>query len=208
MGPYRNNQETFTDFFMSFCSGFHEPRNATFLGVVHKYSEYEVEFKADVKRTITCITSILSEKILKAFTHAVRNEYWYQVYIDGLPIWGKVGERDENDGKYYINTHMKFDIGYNGQQIVDINLTTEMREELMEGAGITFSYEVNWKSSEVNWKSSEINFDNRFDKYLDPNFLNKDLFDPNFFKKWTWVFEHMVSKMTANRRFSVKLSFF
>jgi len=45
--------------------------------------------------------------------------------IDGLPFWRKVGERDEIDGKYYIHTHKRFDIGFNGRQIVDITLTAE-----------------------------------------------------------------------------------
>jgi len=122
-----------------------------------------MEFKIDAPRSVICMVT-LTEESAKAFTYAVKNEYWYQMYIDGLPIWGKVGERDERDGKYYIFTHKKFDIGYNGQQIVDITLTTDGREELKPGSHINFSYEVNWKSSKVEFK-------NRFDKYLDPNFF-------------------------------------
>lgn len=106
----------------------------------------------------------LTEDKVKAFTYAVMNEYWYQMYIDGLPIWGKVGDKDEKDGKYYIYTHKKFDIGRNGQQIVDISLTTEKKELLVAGSKIKFSYEVNWKPSVVEFKD-------RFDKYLDPNFF-------------------------------------
>ncbi|KAL7732527.1 hypothetical protein ACLKA6_019165 [Drosophila palustris] len=183
VAPYRYKQKTYMYYLLTLCSGYREPRNATFVGVEHKQSEYEVEFKADVERTITCMTAP-TDQIVTAFTHAVMNDYWYQMYIDGLPFWGKIGERDENDGKYYIYTHKKCDIGYNGQQIVDITLSTEKREELKEGASYAFSYEVNWKSS-------EINFENRFVKYLDRNFLNKELFDTNFFTKWNWVFEHM-----------------
>ncbi|KAL7732505.1 hypothetical protein ACLKA6_019148 [Drosophila palustris] len=156
VGPYHNRTETYAYFSLPFCSGYHEPRNATFRGVELKYS--------------------CRVEILKAFTHAVMNEYWYQMYFDGLPIWGKVGERDENDGKYYIYTHKRFDIGYNGQQIVDITLTTGTREELKADAKINFTYEVNWKPTEVD-------FQNRTDKYLDPNFLYKELLDPNFFKE-------------------------
>lgn len=104
----------------------------------------------------------LEEKNLKEFTYAVKNDYWYQMYIDGLPIWGKVGEKEDN--KYYIYTHKRFDIGYNGNQIVDINLTTEEKELLTMGTKLRFSYEVNWKPSTVK-------FENRFDKYLDPNFF-------------------------------------
>lgn len=76
---------------------------------------------------------------------------------------------ENNDGvavsdSYYIWTHKKFDIGYNGKQIVDVNLTSDNRVKLVQGTHIPFSYEVNWKKS-------NIKFEDRFDKYLDPNFF-------------------------------------
>lgn len=77
-----------------------------------------------------------------------------------------MGEPEENNGiiSYHIWTHKKFDIGYNGKQIVDVNLTSENKVKLVQGAHIPFSYEVNWKKSNVK-------FEDRFDKYLDPNFF-------------------------------------
>lgn len=170
VGPYHNRQETYAYFSLPFCSGqkssishYHETLSEALQGVELEFSGYEMEFKSDAPKSVICMVT-LQEESAKAFTYAVKNEYWYQMYIDGLPIWGKVGERDERDGKYYIFTHKKFDIGYNGQQIVDITLTTEGREELKPGSHINFSYEVNWKPSKVEFK-------NRFDKYLDPNFF-------------------------------------
>lgn len=114
-----------------------------------------------ISPTEICMVDLNEEKV-KAFAYAVKNEYWYQMYIDGLPIWGKVGEKDNK--QYYIYTHKKFDIGYNGKRIIDINLTNEKRELIQVGAKIKFTYEVNWKPSTVK-------FEDRFDKYLDPNFF-------------------------------------
>lgn len=65
---------------------------------------------------------------------------------------------------YYIWTHKKFDMGYNGKYIVDVNLTSEYKVKLELGIKIPFTYEVNWKPSPVK-------FEDRFDKYLDPNFF-------------------------------------
>lgn len=65
---------------------------------------------------------------------------------------------------YYIWTHKRFDVGYNGKQIVDVNLTKEVKHKLTPDAVIPFTYEVNWKPSATR-------FENRFDKYLDPNFF-------------------------------------
>jgi transmembrane 9 superfamily protein 3 len=79
---------------------------------------------------------------------------------------GIVGEMEDDEGtaSYYIWTHKKFDIGFNGKQIVDVNLTSENKVKLKLDAKIPFTYEVNWKKSNVK-------FEDRFDKYLDPNFF-------------------------------------
>lgn len=118
-------------------------------------------FTDDSTATEICMIDLNEEKV-KAFVYAVKNDYWYQMYIDGLPIWGKVGEREGKN--YYIFTHKKFDIGYNGKHIVDVNIATEKRELLTAASKIKFTYEVNWKPSDVK-------YENRFDKYLDPNFF-------------------------------------
>lgn len=43
---------------------------------------------ADISRTGICEV-MLDEPSLKAFVYAVKNQYWYQMYIDNLPIWGE-----------------------------------------------------------------------------------------------------------------------
>lgn len=114
----------------------------------------------------------LDDEKVKAFTYAVRNNYWYQMYIDGLPIWGRVGDLHGADKKPHIFTHKKFEIGYNDNRIVDVKLTTEKREPLVTGNKIKFTYEVSFSPSTVD-------FSDRFNKYLDPTF-----------------FQHRVSAMT------------
>ena len=85
------------------------------------------------------------------------------MYLDDLPIWGVVGEIDDNND-FYVYTHKKFEIGFNGKQIVDVNLTSQNKVKVEQGAVISFTFEVNWKSS-------NIKFEDRFDKYLDANFF-------------------------------------
>mgnify|MGYP002716488917 FL=1 len=79
-----------------------------------------------------------------------------------------MGEEETDEYKetpdYYLWTHKKLDIGYNGNRIVDVNLTSESKKKIVDGAIIGFTYEVNWKPS-------TIKFEDRFDKYLDPNFF-------------------------------------
>lgn len=101
---------------------------------------------------------------------SVRNASAVQNFVSLLKyctfFLGIVGEMEDDEGvsNYYIWTHKKFDIGYNGKQIVDVNLTSENKVKLKLNAKIPFTYEVNWKKS-------SIRFEDRFDKYLDPNFF-------------------------------------
>lgn len=57
-------------------------------------------------------------------------------------ILGIAGEYEESENSYYLWTHKKFDIGYNGDQIVDVNLTSEAKVKLEKGKKIAFTYEV------------------------------------------------------------------
>ncbi|XP_073978819.1 transmembrane 9 superfamily protein member 3 [Rhodnius prolixus] len=174
VGPYHNRQETYAYFSLPFCKGtkeaishYHETLGEALQGVELDFSGLEIEFKAASSESAYCEIQLDEEK-LNAFVYAVKNHYWYQMYIDDLPIWGIVGDMVEegpnNQITYYLWTHKKFDIGYNGKHIVDVNLTSENRVKLENGAKIKFTYEVNWVPSTVK-------FEDRFDKYLDPNFF-------------------------------------
>lgn len=174
VGPYHNRQETYAYFSLPFCRGnkeaishYHETLGEALQGVELDFSGLDIEFKAASSESTYCEIQLDEEK-LKAFVYAVKNHYWYQMYIDDLPIWGIVGDMVEegpnNQITYYLWTHKKFDIGYNGKHIVDVNLTSENRVKLENGVKIKFTYEVNWVPSTVK-------FEDRFDKYLDPNFF-------------------------------------
>ncbi len=124
---------------------------------------FSIRVSANVAKTEFCQVA-LNEERLKAFKYAVRNHYWYQMYLDDLPIWGIVGEMENNGEDLYLWTHKKFEIGYSDDRIVDVNLTSEARVRLAPDAKVPFTYEVIWKPSPVK-------FADRFDKYLDPNFF-------------------------------------
>lgn len=170
VGPYHNRQETYAYFSLPFCQGpkqsishYHETLGEALQGVELEFSGLQIDFKAPVAKTEYCQVQLTDEK-LKAFMYAVKNHYWYQMYLDDLPIWGIVGEMENEGNDLYIWTHKKFEIGHNQNQIVDVNLTSENRVKLEPNAKIPFTYEVIWTTSEVK-------FEDRFDKYLDPNFF-------------------------------------
>lgn len=172
VGPYHNRQETYGFFSLPFCMGpkreishYHETIGEALQGVQLEFSGLEMSFRDNQPRKEYC-TIELTESRYKAFLYAIKNHYWYQMYIDDLPIWGVVGEMEDSDtGKvFYIWTDRKFDIGYNANQIVDVNLTSEGKTKLEVGMMLPFTYQLTWRLSTVP-------FTRRFDKYLDPNFF-------------------------------------
>ena len=104
-------------------------------GTELEFSGLQIDFKADIHKTEYCKVA-LNDNNLKAFLYAgiqwifvlhgagtlfkffaVKNHYWYQMYLDDLPIWGIVGEIDDKAEDYYVWTHKKFEIGYNDDQV-------------------------------------------------------------------------------------------
>jgi len=168
VGPYHNRQETYSYFSLPFCHGpkvtishYHETLGEALQGTELEHSGLNVEFRTNVPKTEYCQVN-LDETTLKSFMYAVKNHYWYQMYVDDLPVWGIVG--DNEAGVMHLWTHKKLEIGYNGKSIVDVNLTSDGKVELKKDAKIHFTFEVVWKESNVP-------FVDRFDKYLDPNFF-------------------------------------
>ncbi|CAF1176242.1 unnamed protein product, partial [Adineta steineri] len=170
VGPYHNRQETYNYFSLPFCRGtkkeishYHETLGENILGVELEYSGVEINFKRDKTKKDICEVTVTPE-FYDEFTYAVKNHYWYQMFIDDLPIWGIVGEMDESGKSAYIWTHKKFEIAYNNDRIIDVNLTSEAKTRLQPNMQLTFTYEVIWKPT-------NIPFVKRFDKYLDPGFF-------------------------------------
>ncbi|KAJ6216190.1 hypothetical protein RDWZM_007347 [Blomia tropicalis] len=172
VGPFHNRQETYSYYTLPFCKGpkkgishHHETLGERLQGVELEFSQLDIQFKVNVDKTKFCEVK-LTKFDVQSFEYAIRNYYYYQMYIDDLPITGSVGDLEETDknGPVYIYTHKKFDIGFNGNRIVDVNMTSQQKVKLELGSTLEFSYEVNWRPSNVK-------FEDRFDKYLDPNFF-------------------------------------
>jgi transmembrane 9 superfamily protein 3 len=64
---------------------------------------------------------------VKEFRGAITDHYWYELFMDDLPVWGFVGEYvsaetsaaegGPEEEQVYIYTHKSFDINYNGNRV-------------------------------------------------------------------------------------------
>lgn len=173
VGPYVNHQETYNYFSMPFCRGpkkeishYHETIAEAIQGVELEFSGLDMKFRSDIEKPVEYCSIILTADDAETFKYAIKNLYSFQMYLDDLPIEGLIGEyrRREDDGResFFLFTHRDFRIGYNGDRIVDVNVSsTSNYEELTPNQKLSFTYTLTWVPS-------NIKFDDRFDKYLDP----------------------------------------
>ncbi|ETO24009.1 EMP/nonaspanin domain family protein [Reticulomyxa filosa] len=78
--------------------------------------------------------SLCGQKSLTAaqvddFIHAIKNDYQYEMWVDDLPVWGRVGfYSTENPVEYYLITHRHFHLRYNRDQVITVNISTVLQQ--------------------------------------------------------------------------------
>ncbi|KAJ9538178.1 hypothetical protein OSB04_030911 [Centaurea solstitialis] len=176
VGPYNNPQETYNYYSLPFCR---RPGNPG-----HKWgglgevlggnelidSQIDIKFQKDVEKTTICELE-LDEAKVKQFKEAIENNYWFEFFMDDLPLWGFVGElhSDRNsDSKHMLFTHKNITIQHNKDQIIHVNLSQENPKPLEVGRTVDMTYSVKW--TETN-----ITFARRFDVYLDYHFFEHQI---------------------------------
>ena len=198
VGPYHNPQETYLYYSLPFCStravGELEHRwdalgevlegnDLISSGMPMRFRESPASDRAKV------CSMTLSDESAQQLQFAVRNHYWYQLYLDDLPIWGMVGELASSDGdaeksprdseaaadavdsttaEALVYTHKSFVVAYHDDRIIHVNLTSENPVALSAGANVDFTYSVAWVPTDVP-------FHRRFDRYLDYDFFEHQI---------------------------------
>lgn len=77
-------------------------------------SRIVIHYGQQVDRASECSGPVtLTSSEVEEFKHAVENEYWSEMFIDDLPVWGMIGQTDS--GMLY--THKAFHIKYNKDRV-------------------------------------------------------------------------------------------
>lgn len=84
--------------------------------------------------------SSISE-LLRALLVCLANLRFFNTFTCLLSV-GIVGEADENGEDYYLWTYKKLEIGFHGNRIVDVNLTSEGKVKLVPNTKVQMSYSV------------------------------------------------------------------
>ena len=179
MGPYHNPQETYTYYQLPFCKpdlGVDTKKRPSGIGEILEGNElrnsgFKVHFTENVDRKDVCKMTLTAEQASK-FETAVDEQYWYELFLDDLPMWGMVGEvlRDAKSGamEKHVFQHRSLSISYNGNQIVEANLTSEEPVVIKPGANLDFTYSIKWRPTTKS-------FDDRFNRYLEYDFFEHQI---------------------------------
>lgn len=142
VGPYNNPQEIYNYYYLPFCKP--KPharvrRNPNSLGNSLQGNELidsgiDISFQVDTPTTQLCNTT-LDASSAAAFHRAVRHNWWFEFFIDELPVWGFIGETEYELGELVdrLYTHKTFEIAYNGKQVISITITPSIPMDVKAG---------------------------------------------------------------------------
>lgn len=183
VGPFSSPTETYQYFDLPFCQPKKKDNKPLTLGEIVDgnrmiATQYDLSFKKDVDRATLCKRS-LSAKDIAAFTKAISKDYYFQFVYDDLPTWGYVGKVEivqDDNGKekqqLFLFTHFHFDISYNDDKIIEINISTDPTQVVDITDGELKEAEFTYS---VSWKATDTSFENRMDKYRRFQFLKQHL---------------------------------
>ncbi|KAK6926575.1 Nonaspanin (TM9SF) [Dillenia turbinata] len=182
VGPLKNPSETYQYYELPFCHPELSPSICFAERIIKKKeslgevlngdrltsSLYELKFKEDEIEKILCQKKLGRDEVAK-FRDAVVSDFYFQLYCDDLPLWGYIGKiEDESwtlDGKgpkYYLFTHVNFDVLYNADQIIEVRAFSDPNHVV----DITKDIEVNLNFTySVSWNATSAYFENRMKKY-------------------------------------------
>ncbi|PSS36629.1 Transmembrane 9 superfamily member 3 like [Actinidia chinensis var. chinensis] len=171
VGPFHNPSETYRYFDLPFCAPDHVKEKKEALGEILNGDRlvsalYKLDFVVDKDEEV-CKKKLTKEEVAQ-FRSAVSKDYYFQMYYDDLPIWGflgkvdKEGKADPSDYKYYLFKHLHFQIFYNKDRVIEINVRTDPNAlvDLTEDKEVYVNFMYT-----VKWRQTNSPFDKRMDKY-------------------------------------------
>lgn len=167
VGPYNNPHEIYQYFDLPYCVD-DDPEHAwhglgeVLAGDKKLKTQYEINFRDNVDWRVLCQKTLSSAQV-DTFRKAVEEEYYFEMHLDELPIWGYVGDFEDDlffhreaKSHHFIYTHLDFDISYNGNNIIGVNVSSPHKYTVdlpyHTDVDVTFTYSVKWHKTDVPYK--------------------------------------------------------
>ena len=149
IGPYHNPSETYDYFSAPFCrfDGGEQKVARSFadavLGNRVERTAVTLNYTVPVDDKTVCKVA-LDPETLRVFEDIVERRFYYELYVDKLPVWAFVGVGAKKNERAIIFTRQHFNISYNNDRIIDVTLNAESPFKLEGGLEVKFTYSVEW----------------------------------------------------------------
>jgi hypothetical protein len=144
-------------------------------------SPYDVTFGDQVPWRSLCEVD-LSPSQVASFKAAVHDDYYFEMFVEDLPMWGYIGEitgedlilGEVEDSRTFLFPHLHFKMSVNENRIVAASVFTHSHRRVditdtTSPVSVTFSYSVEWEN-DFNLKHED-----RMSRYVDSAFLPSSL---------------------------------
>ena len=116
-------------------------------------SGMEVNFLQNLEQRPLCSVQ-LSKEVVEKLEVAVQKEFWVQLIIDDLAVWGSMGVKDNFTLKESVYTHFHLLIHYQNNQIIHVVYRPEGPAELGSAQqALNLTYSVTWVPSATPFQS-------------------------------------------------------
>lgn len=189
VGPFNNPTEKYRFYSLPFCEvhkpdGKKEKKGAVrhkqrlheaIAGDRRESSAYVVEFSEAVKDKVLCEHTLKEDDLVK-FKYAIANSYYFEMYVEDLPMSGFIGDILDEDivaqdimgtgeGKTYLFPHLQFTFGVNKNKIVSAEVRTDASKkvditDITKPQKVTFTYSVEFKQDDTPWKKRMTKYTN------------------------------------------------
>jgi len=162
------------------------------MGDRRETSPYEITFGDDVEWRLLCDINYGEEELTK-LKDAIHNNWFFEMFIEDLPMWGYIGDITGEDlilgemegSKTYLFPHLIFRIGHNAKKVVSVSLSTDIEKrvditDVTKATDVHYTYSVEFFEDDLLWK-------HRMTRYHDSRFL------PNSFEvHWLSIINSIV----------------
>ena len=131
-------------------------------------SPYVVKYGQEIKDRVLCSMKLGKEDLMK-LKDAIANSYYFEMYVEDLPMSGFIGDVENQDvvaqdlmirggeGSTYLFPHLQFTFGVNKNKIVSAKVRTDPSKkvdisDVNSPKDVEYTYSVNFVDDPTEWK--------------------------------------------------------
>ncbi|XP_068249486.1 transmembrane 9 superfamily member 1-like [Palaemon carinicauda] len=181
VGPYFNPHETYHYYQMPVCRPKIIEHKSLTLGEVldgdrMAKSDYVIKFKENVQDRKLC-DLILSDMEVQYLRESIEEHYYFEFVISDIPVRDFIGHLEESGfvphtHKVFLWTHQHFNIYYNEDKIIYVNVTREHSPLSLDGVEPPLTVKPTYS---VTWIPTQISFADRDRLIQDSSFFPRSL---------------------------------